>query len=255
MNSLHFIWMYLWIVPHVLVALAAWVMFRTQRYRDFPVFFGYLLFEVFQFCVLFAMIRLTSVSASTYQQADMLGRAGSIAFRFGIIQEILEAPVIQSPSLLRTTGWMLKGAAACLALLAVLFIGSIYSWDVRGMIFPAYAVKHTLNIVQCGLIVLVFFWHRFLRLKMEHFVLGIALGMGLVAGLEPLLDALKDFRTFSPQVVDLLQMGAYHVATLIWLAFASVPERYTSSPSVPASVASVQDARRWATEMGRLIWP
>lgn len=251
MISQHFIWFYLWVAPHVLLVGVAAVMWRTRRYRDFPAFFGYLLFEILQFCVLFAMSRLVSVSASTYAQVDLLGRAGSIAFRFGIIQEILEASVAHSPSLRRTTVWILRCAAAFLALLAALFIGSVYSWNLREMIFPAYAVKHALNIVQCGLLALVFVWHRCLRLKMQDFVIGIALGMGLVAGLDPLLDALKDFRTLGPSVVDLLQMGAYHVSVVIWLCFAMVQEEFTPY----ADVASLREAHRSAVELGRIIWP
>src|SRR5271157_3416414 len=118
--------------------------------QDFPVFFAYLLFEILQFCVLFTISQLMPVSASTYREIDLLGRAGSIAFRFGIVQEILEAPVARCPSLRKTTAWMLKGATAFLALLAALFIGSVYSWNLREMIFPAYAVNYTLDVVQCG---------------------------------------------------------------------------------------------------------
>jgi len=214
------------------------------------VFFAYVLFEVVQFCVLFAMCRLSSVTVSTYQGVDLLGRAGSIAFRFGIIQEILQAPVAHDPSLRRATAWILRCTAAFLALLAALFIGSVYSWNFSQMVFPAYAVRHILDLVQCALLALIFLWHRFLRLRMQDFVVGVALGLGLVAGLEPLLDALKDFRAVDSQVVDLLQLGTYHVAVLIWLFFARVQEEFTSC----ADVGSLSDARKWAVELGRVRW-
>lgn len=251
MISSYFIWLYLWVAPHVLLAVVAAVMFRNRRYRDFPIFFLYLLFEILQFSLLFAMSRLESVPGSTYQEVDLLGRAVSIAFRFAIIQEMLEAPVAHCAPLRRTTTWMLRGTTAFLALLAAVFLGSVYSWNVRAMIFPVYAIKHTLDIAQCGLLAFVFLWHRFLGLKMQDFVVGIALGMGLVAGLEPLLDALKDFRAVDPRIVDLLQMGAYHVSVLIWLYFARVQEEFTSD----SAVVSLLDARKRAVELERFIWP
>jgi len=241
---------YLWVAPHVLLAAVAVVMFRRGRHRDFPVFFSYLLFEILQFCVLFSLGRLLSVSIATYQHIDQFGRAGSIVFRFAIVQEMLEASVAHSPSLRKTAGRMLKCAAACLALLASAFIGSVYSWSVREMIFPSYAINQTLNVVLCGLLVLVFLWYRFLGLKMQGFVVGIALGMGLVAGIEPLLYALKGVRAVDSQLVDLLLMGTYHVSVLVWLYFATVREEVTSN----ANINSVLDARKWAVEMGRLIW-
>jgi hypothetical protein len=249
MISVHFILFYLWIAPHLLLALVAGFMFRSGRYREFPVFFGYLLFEILQFCVLFSLGRLVNVSVPTYQQIDLFGRAGSIAFRFAIIQELLEASVAHSPSLRKTAARVLKGVTLLLVLLASVFIGSVYSWNPHRMVFPAFAVNHALNIVQCGLLAFVFLWYRFLRLKMQGLVVGIALGMGLIAGLDPLLIALKDFRTMDALLVNLLQMGAYHISVLIWLYYATVKEEVTSY----ADVASVQHARESLVELGRLI--
>lgn len=119
------------------------------------------------------------------------------------------------------------------------------------MVFPPYAIDQTLNTLQCGLLVFVFFWYRYLGLKMQNFVVGIALGMGLVAALEPLLHGLKDSQAVDPQVVDLLRMGAYHVSVLIWLYFARVQEALISD----SAVASFPDARKWALELGRFPWP
>jgi hypothetical protein len=250
MISLHFIGLYLWVAPHVLLAVVAAVMLRSGRYREFPVFFSYLLFEILQFCVLFLMYRL-EWQVSTYQKIDLLGRAGSIAFRFGMIQEMLDASVARCAPLRRTVTRTLRCAAAVLALLAVVFIGSVYSWSVREMIFPAYAIDQTLNILQCGLLVFVVLWHRCLGLNMHGLVVGIALGMGLVAGLEPLLHALKDSRAVDPLVVDLLRMGAYHLSVLIWLYFARVRQVDFTSDS---AVASLPDARKWAVELERITW-
>jgi hypothetical protein len=251
MISHPFIWLYLWIAPHVLLAVVAAVMLRSRRHRDFPVFFSYLLFEILQFCVLFAMSRLDSILASTYLKVDLLGRAGSIAFRFGMIQEMLQAPVAHCAPLRRIIARMLRCTAAVLALLAAVFIGSVYSWNFRQMIVPAYAVNQILNILQCGLLVLVFLWYWSLGVKMQNFVVGIALGMGLVAGLEPLLHALKDSRAVDSQVVDLLQMGAYHVSVLIWLYFTRARQEAFTSDS---AVASFPDAREWAVELERITW-
>jgi hypothetical protein len=251
MISHSFIGLYLWVAPHVLLAAAAAVMLHSRRHREFPVFFSYLLFEILQFCILFAMSRrLVSVSVPTYLEIDLLGRAGSIAFRFGIIQEMLEAPVAHCAPLRRTIARMLRCAAAVLALLALVFIGSVYSWNLREMIIPAYAINQTLNILQCSLLAFVFLWHRYLGLKMQKLVVGIALGMGLVAGLEPLLHALENSRAVEPQLFNLLRMGAYHVSALIWLYFASVRQEVPSDPAV----ASFPDARKWAGELERITW-
>jgi hypothetical protein len=251
----HFIGLYLWVAPHVLLAVVAAVMLRSRRHRDFPVFFSYLVFEMVQFCVLFALSRLFAMGhlewvGAAYVKIDLFGRAGSIAFRFGMIQEMLEAPVAQCLPLRKTIARVLRCAAAVLALLTSVFIGSLYSWNLRETIVPAYAINQTLNIAQCGLLAFVFLWHRYLRLKMQPFVVGIALGMGLVAGLEPLLHALENSRTVDSQIFNFLRMGAYHVSVLIWLYFARVRQEVTSD----FAVASAPDARKWAVELERITW-
>lgn len=256
MITKNFIGLYLWVAPHLLLAVVAAVMLRRRRHREFPIFFSYLLFEVLQFCVLFTMSRLFAAThlewqVTLYREVDLLGRAGSIAFRFGMIQEMLDVSVAHCAPLRRTIARMLNCAAGVLALLALVFMGSVYSWSLRGMVFPPYAIDQTLNTLQCGLLVFVFFWYRYLGLKMQNFVVGIALGMGLVAALEPLLHGLKDSQAVDPQVVDLLRMGAYHVSVLIWLYFARVQEALISD----SAVASFPDARKWALELGRFPWP
>jgi hypothetical protein len=251
MISHSFLGLYLWVAPHVLLAVVAAVMLRRQRHRDFPVFFSYLLFEILQFCILFAMSRrLILVSVPTYLEIDLLGRAGSIALRFAMIQEMLEAPVAHCAPLRKTIVRTLACTATVLALLALVFIGSVYSWNVRELIVPAYAINQTLNILQCGLLVFVFLWHRYLGLKMQDLVVGIALGMGLVAGLEPFLHALENSRAVDSQIFNFLRMGAYHVSALIWLYFARVREEVASD----SAVATLPDALKWAGELERITW-
>ncbi|HEV2730816.1 MAG TPA: hypothetical protein VGV15_12360 [Terriglobales bacterium] len=255
MISKEFIKLYLWVAPHALLAVVAALMLRSKRHKDFPVFFSYLLFEILQFCVLFTMSRVFAVShlqwqLSLYLKVDLLGRAGSIAFRFGMIQEMLDASVARCAPLRRAVTWMLRCAAAVLAVLALVFVGSVYSWSISAMIVPPYAMDQALNILQCGLLVFVFMWYRYLGLKMQGLIVGIALGMGLVAGLAPLVHALKDSRAVDSQMADFLGMGAYHVSVLIWLYYASVREAVTAD----SPVASFSDARNWASEVGRSLW-
>ena len=119
------------------------------------------------------------------------------------------------------------------------------------MTVPTYAFDQTLNILQCGLLSFVFMWHRYLGLKMQDLVVGIALGMGLLAGLEPLLHALENSRAVDSQVVNLLRMGTYHISVLIWLYFARGRQGTLTTDS---AVVSFPEARNWAVELGRFIW-
>jgi hypothetical protein len=247
MSYQHPIWLYLWIAPHLLLGAIAFVLFRRKLYKEVPVFFSYLVFEFLQFCVLFTMHALAS-SVTAYMKVDILCRAGSIAFRFGMLQEMFEAPVAHSVQLRRTVARGLNWVTAAMVILAVLFVGSLF-YDVFGQgILQAYITIEGLNTAQCGLLALVFLWHRFLGLRMSPCIFGIALGMGLITGVEPAMHVLKN--SVAPQnwmAVDILQMSTYHVAVLVWLYYVQVREKV-----VVESNAALPSLREHAVEMGRI---
>jgi hypothetical protein len=248
-NLQHFLYLYFWIAPHLLLPFVALAMFRRNLHREFPVFFSYLIFEFVQFCVLFVSYYSSWISIATYQNIDMFGRVGSIALRFGIIREMFEAPLNRSAPLRRAMARTLNIVSAVLVVLAIGFIGALYYGQSDNQFFPPYLISQALNIAQCGLLGMVFLWHRFLALRMSPMTFGIAAGMGLVAGFEPLAHALKNaLPAQSALVPDWLQMAIYHCAALFWLYCAMSREPITASTR-----SDLPQLRGAADDMGRFI--
>jgi len=249
MNFQHFIWLYLWIAPHLLLVAVAVLMLQKGLHKDFPIFFSYLLFEFLQFCLLFALYSQERALNLMYVKVDMFSRAGSIALRFGILQELFESPLAHSVPLRRAAARILNCVTVVLVVLVSVFIGSLYYGILGHRVFAGYVVIEALNTAQCGLLALVFLWHRFLGLRMSPFVFGIALGMGLAAALEPFVLALNDSLALrNLGIPGLLHMAIYHVAVLVWLYFALAREKISSG-----SKADLPDLREWAADLGRII--
>jgi hypothetical protein len=249
MSSHFLIWLYryLWIAPHVLLLAAAIGMFRRRLYKDSPIFFAYILFDFLQFCLLFGAYLLNAPYYQVYVKIDLLGRAGLIALGFGVIQELFAASVAHSAAIRRDVTRVVNWAAAVLVVLALALIGYL-CYTILARAFQAYLIVEALNGAQCGLIVLVFLWYRFLGLKMSPLAFGIALGMGLATGPEPAMVALKV--SVTPRigiVVDMVNMASYHCAVLIWLYSALALEKVTPD-SGPVPLAQV---REWAADLGR----
>jgi hypothetical protein len=257
MNLQHFLYRYLYVVPHLLLIPVAVVMFRKRLHRQFPIFFSYLCYEFLQSCVLYPIYsRLLILPMWLYLDLDMFFRAGDIIFHLGILQELFEAPVKYNDSLRQTSARILKWVTGTLVVMASAFIGFQYYRQSHRMP-PSYASIEALNIATCFLLVLVFLWHRFLGLKMSTFAFGIACGLGLTASLEPLFQAWKDSmfmeRAFIP---DFLEMGTYHCSVLIWLYFAVASDRGTqeSGQGTPGSGGgSLLEMRESAADMGRIV--
>jgi len=255
MNFSRFTYLYLWIAPHLLLVAVAILMLRRKLHKEFPLFFFYLLFDFLQFCFLFTVHFLftthwLAISASTYGKIDIFSRAGDIALHFGILQELFESPLAHNAPLRRTMGRILNGVTVFIVVLASVFIGSLYYSSLGHRLLPAYVMIEALNTAQCGLLALVFLWHRFLGLRMSPFVFGIALGIGLVWGLEPVIQSWKDSLAARNSVIpDFVQMAAYHCAVLIWLYFAWAREKVEATPKADFLL----HAREWAADLGRVI--
>lgn len=247
MISQHTLSLYLWIAPHVLLLGVLAGMVKNGRYRDFPFFFAYGAFEVFQFCVLFVMNYLDAVSLSVYTQTDLLCRTGSLALHFGIIKELFEAPLSPCPSLRRSVARPLHVASILFVGLASVFTALLYMGERMTAVISPYVLEQVIDTAQCGLLVVVFVWHRFLGVWMKDTAFGIALGLGLVTGLEPLLHALRYYLDPNSSVPNLVRAGAFHVSVLIWLYFTQVQEKTARWPESYRPI----DVRGWNAELAR----
>lgn len=246
MNSTHLILMYFWVAPHLLLGALVLLMWRRKLHREFPVFFYYLLFELLQFCVLFTMY-LLEIRSIAYVDADIVGRMGSIVFRFAVLQELFESPLTSNVPLRRPMARMLDAVAILLMILSAAFIGALYYSILNPRVFQAYVIIEALNTAQCGLLVLVFFWHGFLGLRMSSFAFAIAVGMGAVVGFEPMRQALNDtLGQQHSQALSIMQMAVYHSAVVLWLYYAQVREKTAFDPdiAIPRLMEETAELRR-----------
>lgn len=230
-SFLLYAYFYLWIAPHLLLLPLALLMFHKGLYKAFPLFQSYVLFEFLQFCILFALYiaqrrQLHLFPAWMYQTVDLLSRTGSIILHFGVLQELFESPVANNSDLRQTTGRILKWVTGLLIAMGLLFIGSLYYSAIGHRLPPWYATLEGFNIAQCGVLVFVFLWHRYLGLRMSPLVFGIALGIGMTACSDALIQAWVDsLAARNPSLPTMLQMTVFHLATFVWLYSAAVQKK------------------------------
>jgi len=111
-----------------------------------------------------------------------------------------------------------------------------------------------MNLVQCGLLLLLFIFSRSFGLSWRNYVFGIALGLGLYSAIELVNTTVQS--QFGPvltqgniQFLNLLLMGTYHAAVLVWIAYLLAPEpALINLKAVPAN-----DLEGWNHELERLL--
>ena len=241
---------YLWIAPHVLLAVILMLMIRRKLYKQFPVFLLYAGFEVFQFTVLLSVvIQHGSLSDERYKGAFALGTAISSALRFGIIYEIF-TEVFRNYDALRELSKVLFRWATIILLLIGVALASTHgsSPDQFFVIVPT--LCRTVGLMQCGLLMFLFLFSRYFALSWRNYAYGIALGFGILASLELADYAIRSQIVAGSYLLDYLGMATYHCCVLIWIFYLLAPEpkTYRMQKKLPE-----HDLEVWNEELQRLL--
>jgi hypothetical protein len=247
-NLLKVVLYYLWIAPHVLLAVLSVLIFVRRLHKQFPIFFVYCLYETLVFFLLFYIRAVLPAQKNLYRDVFIATLAGSTALRFGIIQEIFNnifrdyprVEVIATSSTRWVTGLLLIGAVV---------IAGYSSENIPDNLMAGIALlDRSVIVIQAGLLIFLFLFSRLFGLSWRSYTLGIALGFGIFASTELAYWALRliDLSEHAKDLLDLLPTGSYHVSVLVWLGYLAVAEKPVGIPT-----CSVPEIDRWSGELER----
>jgi hypothetical protein len=230
----------LWIAHPVLELFLVGIMFWRRLHRTFPVFFGYNVFQIVDFLILFPIYR--SGIASAYFYAYWISAAVSLAIGFKVIHEIFLDVLRPYPNLKDLGTLLLKWAALVMFLVAmVVTAASQRGNDTTAVGQAVIIVQRFVRIIQCGLILFLLFFSRHLGISKRQLSFGIALGFGSFATVELLILALvSGGQIHLPRLtLSLINTAAYGVSILSWIGYASL-----KTPS-PVASAKLVMSQRW----------
>ncbi len=220
---------YLWVGPHVLLAVVLFAMVRRRLYRQFPMFFLYVAFEILQFVALFTISRSPVHFGVPYIQVYSVGLALSTAVRFGVIYELFSHFFRRYPALEGPGRFLFRGATIVLLLVSVGLAFSAPGKSTNFLHSVTYVLDRTVSVLQCGLLVSLFLFSRHFALSWRSYAFGIALGLGVFACVELATSAIRLYLgDFGNRAVNLCNMAAYHCCVLIWIFYLVRPERVKS---------------------------
>ncbi|MGA9527053.1 MAG: hypothetical protein WBS24_02935 [Terriglobales bacterium] len=251
MSFQHLVLFYMWVAPHVWLIPILFVGVRRGRHKEFPIFFSYVIFQELVFGILFPGW-LLKMSASTYIRIDILSRIGDIVLRFAVIQEVFDSPLANSILLRQKLAVVLRWITVVLLMLEALS-AAIINISIPGFgILSAHWILQACETTQCGLLVMVFLWYSFLRIRMSSMVFGIALGMGLMLDFSLWHNVGLLLHETSRHSIDydILLMAGYHIVILIWLYF--VQTREEKDPEFDAN--QLLNIRDWLDGVEKLTY-
>ncbi len=253
MNWYRALLLFLWISPHVLLGVIAFVLYKRRLYREFPCFFAYVLYEIAEFILLFALHYVLGVSLEQYSYAYAYSATliFSIALRFGMIDEVSKSLFRESQFLKVAARRSLQGITGLLLVVGVLL--AVYApGDNRAKwIAGVFVVNRGAAMVQSGLLLSLLLFSRFLGLSWRRPAFGIALGLGVLTSVDLAYSALRVAftSTAAADFLDLLITGTYLVCVSIWIGYLLAPE------FEPASLTVVprDEVETWNKELKQFL--
>lgn len=240
----------IWVVGGLGNAIVLGLMFRRRLLREFPFFFSYLTFHIIEGAISIFFYRHFGRYSWAYLYEWWAAQAVGIGLRFGIIWEIF------SQVFWPYEGLRHAGAVAFRWAAVLLLVGAIIAAIAGPTHEPDFALKgavvleRSLDVVQCGLLVLLFLFASYFALTWRNYVFGIALGFGVIASVELLAAALAtQFRSFSDMILNSLPRIAYAGATIIWVVYLAQSE----PPRPNLTGLPPHDLEKWNQELLELL--
>ncbi len=267
------LWHYLWLSPHLLSLALVVLVLRSDFRRQYPFFCSYLLFASLEGLCLYALDVAPNVSPIAWWRAFWGGIVLEGMLKFVLIGELLRHLLRSWPSIAKLGRNLVSGAGILLVLVAAVAAAFSAPDNAPWLVGSSHVLSQTIYLAAAGLIVSVFAVAAFFHIPWERVTFGIALGAGLVW-----CEHLAIWALVAGGIVrnrgweDLLNMGTYHLAVLIWYYYLLFPgnkngskkppkDRSDDPPVDPPSASSSSGAptdheetlNDWNRELERLI--
>ncbi len=237
----------LWIAHPVLQIAVAVAMFRHKLHRVFTVFFTYIIFQIASFFVLFPIFQLGDYEAYFYTYWSYA--AISLVLGFMIIREIF-LDVFRPFHTLKDLGLvMFKWAALVMLLVAFVVAAGSAASELGSLGQAVMTVQRCVRVIQCGLILFLLVFSRYLGVSRKQHSFGVALGFGCAAVVELTMETLRASGRATQTGMNVATMVSYNCAIAIWFVYALAKDR------VREHTANLLVSQRWEQSLTDLQHP
>ena len=246
------LWHYLWVAPNLLLLILALILWRRRAHRDFFAFFVFAIIGSLEQLTLYACDVIPSVSATTFWNVLWTGLLIEALLKFILIDALFGRIFGPHPPVARLGKILIRSVAVLLVLAASLLAAFSRVSNPHWIVAGPHLLEQTIYLIESGLLLFVFVFSAYSKLRSERVALGICLGLAVSACVHLATWAFS-VNNGSPQVsvyLDFLNMATYHVCVLVWFYFLLLPHKVAtkSAVSVPEHNLEV-----WNREMERLL--
>lgn len=237
----------LWAVQPILEAGLAYMMWRRKLHKIFPAFYTNLLWMILEFSVLFPIYLVGSYE--WYYYCFWTGLAVDVIMGFRVIHEIF-LDVFKPYHTLKDLGTVLfKWAGLVMLLVSAVVAFSRPTVDQGPLAHAIFTLHRSVRLTQCGLILFLLLFSKYLGISWRQKSFGLALGFGAFAATEMAVTVLNVGGYINAADMNIVNLSAFNCSVLIWMAYT-----FAKSPERDASVSLLQ-SQRWDKSLSSIQNP
>jgi hypothetical protein len=235
-----------WVLQPILQTITAAVLAWRKLSRRFPVFFAYTIFQVAAFAVLFPA-RL--IGGKFFVYTDWWLTTASLVFGLFVIYEVfLES--FRYFHTLRDLGTVLFRWAAVVMLLVACIVTLESPLAHSSALGEAmFTIERCLRVTQCGLVLFLMMFCKYLGTSPKQSSLGIAAGFGAFAGIQVVAVAFHSGSFISSITLTFITAITYDATVALWL-FYILHKQPAREP-----VNSLLTSQRWEDSLSDIQHP
>lgn len=236
----------LWMAHPALELSLGTAMLVRGLHRKFPVFFTYIVAQVAIFAILFPIQRIGSYRLYFYGYwiSAMVG----LVLGFKVIHEVF-LDVFRPYHTLRDLGTVLFKWAALVMIFVAVVVAVASPVGQSPLVQAVTTVQRCVRTIQCGLVLFLLFFSRYLGVSRRQYSFGIALGFGGYASIELAANALYFGGQIKSPSVALLNAAMYAFTVLIWFGYS-----FLKAPARQEHVGLLT-SQRWEESLNALHSP
>lgn len=248
-----FLWHYLWVAPNLLLLILAFLLWRRDLHKQYPIFFAFAVAGALVQLTIYAADIMPAVDPKTWWQVFWAGLLVEGLLKFVLVGEIFAQAFQAYSSVAKLGKYLIRGVGVVLVLAAAIAAAYAPRDSHFGIVSGAHLLEQTIYLIETGLLVFIFVFSAYFKLRLARPVFGIALGLAISACVHLAAWAfianggLPDPTRY---LLDFLNMATYHACVLIWFYYLLVPHKVVAKSAVPLPE---NDLDVWNRELERLV--
>jgi hypothetical protein len=225
-GNMHYLWyeIALWLGAAVMQTVIAFVMLRRKLNSEYPFFFSYTIFQVINAFALYAVYQVASSPLTYYYMYWTLTSIG-ILISFGVIQEVFFNAFKPYEALRDLSSMLFRWSAAVLILVSGVAVIVTASETVGEVSTWITGVGRSVRLMQCGMVIFLILFTKYLGISPRHFLFGVAAGYGFYASVNMIVMTMfSRFSLFTELTLSVINSLSYNIAVGMWLVYVLAPQ-------------------------------